>query len=64
MLLHQKYHQFSKCDQILEKLPLTHKDKYLEINISIIQQFISQECVELLTCNSPALYSYQRYFSL
>ena len=49
------------CDQIWEKLPLTHKDKYLETCNSWIT---SQEWMELLTCNSPPLYSYHRYFSL
>ena len=49
------------CDQIWEKLPLMHEDKYLEILNLIIQ---SQECMELLTHNSPPLYNYQWYFSL
>ena len=45
------------CDRILEKLPLMHKDKYLEIHNSVIQWIISQEPTVLLTHNSPLLYS-------
>ena len=55
---------FCICDQIWEKPPLTHKDKYLDIHNLIIQWIISPECMELLTRNSPPLYSYQWYFSL
>ena len=46
---------------IVEKLPVTHKDKYLEIRNSIIPWMLSQDCMELFQCNSLLLYSYLRY---
>ena len=47
-----------KCDWHWENLPLTHKDKYLEICNSIIQSVISREGLKLHAYNLLQIYSY------
>ena len=46
------------CDWLWENLPLTHKDKYLEICSSIIQSVISREGLKLHAYNLLLMYSY------
>ena len=46
------------CDWLWENPPLTHKDKYLEIRNSIIQNVISREGLKLHAYNSLQIYSY------
>ena len=46
------------CDWLWENLPLTQKDKYLEIRNSIIQSVISREGLKLHAYNSLQMYSY------
>ena len=46
------------CDWLWENLPLTHKDKYLEIRNSIIQSVICREGLKLHAYNSLQIYSY------
>ena len=51
-------HNFYICDWLWENLPVTHKDKYLEIRNSIIQSVISREGLKLHAYNLLQIYSY------
>ena len=46
------------CDWLWENPPLTYKDKYLEIRISIINSVISREGSKLHAYDSLQIYSY------
>ena len=52
-----KYITNNICDLLWEILPLTHKDKYLEIRTSIIQSVTSQEGSKLHAYNSLQIYN-------
>ena len=47
-----------KCDWLWDNQPLAHKDRYLEICNSIIQNVISREGLKLYAYNSLQTYSY------
>ena len=59
IVIHKSFLIYNKiCDWLWENLPLTHKDKYLEIRNLIIQSIISREGLKLHAYNLLQIYSY------